>query len=32
VRTRRAMSSLAVDNLLAGMRGEPLPGRYADGL
>ena len=32
VRTRRAMSSLAVDNLLAGIRGEPLPGRYEDGL
>lgn len=28
VRTRRAMSSLAVDNLLAGMRGEELPARY----
>jgi lactate dehydrogenase-like 2-hydroxyacid dehydrogenase len=28
VRTRRAMSSLAVDNLIAGLRGEPLPARY----
>jgi glyoxylate reductase len=28
VRTRRAMSSLAVDNLLAGLRGEPMPARY----
>lgn len=27
-RTRMAMSSLAVDNLLAGLRGEPLPARY----
>jgi len=32
VRTRRAMSSLAVDNLIAGIKGEPLPGRYEDGL
>lgn len=28
VRTRRAMSLLAVDNLLAGLRGEPMPARY----
>jgi phosphoglycerate dehydrogenase-like enzyme len=28
VRTRRAMSSLAVENLLAGLRGEPMPARY----
>jgi glyoxylate reductase len=28
VRTRRAMSSLAVDNLVAGLRGEPLPACY----
>lgn len=28
VRTRRAMSALAVGNLLAGMRGDPLPARY----
>jgi len=28
VRTRRAMSSLAVDNLLAGLRGEPMPAQY----
>ncbi|HUG31662.1 MAG TPA: D-glycerate dehydrogenase [Acidimicrobiia bacterium] len=28
VRTRMAMSSLAVDNLVAGMRGEPLPAPY----
>lgn len=28
VRTRRAMSALAVDNLLAGLRGDPLPARY----
>jgi phosphoglycerate dehydrogenase-like enzyme len=28
VRTRRAMSSLAVDNLIAGLRGEPLAARY----
>lgn len=28
VRTRRAMSSLAVSNLLAGLRGEPMPARY----
>jgi glyoxylate reductase len=27
-RTRRAMSSLAVDNLLAGLRGEPMPAQY----
>lgn len=29
VRTRRAMSSLAVDNLLAGLRGEEMPAGYA---
>ena len=28
VRTRTAMSSLAVENLLAGMRGEPLPASH----
>lgn len=28
VRTRRAMSSVAVDNLLAGLRGETMPARY----
>lgn len=28
VRTRRAMSALAVDNLLAGLRGEAMPARY----
>lgn len=28
VRTRRAMSSLAVDNLIAGMEGQELPARY----
>lgn len=28
VRTRMRMSSLAVDNLLAGLRGEPLPARF----
>jgi glyoxylate reductase len=28
VRTRRAMSSLAVDNLLAGLRGAQMPARY----
>lgn len=28
VRTRRAMSALAVENLLAGLHGEPLPARY----
>jgi glyoxylate reductase len=28
VRTRRAMSALAIDNLLAGLRGEPMPARY----
>lgn len=28
VRTRMAMSSLAVDNLVAGMRGDPLPAPY----
>lgn len=31
VKTRRAMSSLAVDNLVAGMRGEPLPAPYGGG-
>jgi lactate dehydrogenase-like 2-hydroxyacid dehydrogenase len=32
IRTRTAMSSLAVDNLVAGLRGDPLPARYdADG-
>lgn len=31
VRTRRAMSALAVDNLLAGLRREPLPAPYPDG-
>lgn len=30
IRTRRAMSALAIDNLLAGLRGEPLPARYLD--
>lgn len=29
VRTRRAMSSMAVDNLVAGMRGEPLVAEYS---
>jgi phosphoglycerate dehydrogenase-like enzyme len=28
IRTRRAMSSLAVDNLVAGMNGEPMPAAY----
>lgn len=28
VSTRNAMASLAIDNLLAGIRGEPLPARY----
>jgi phosphoglycerate dehydrogenase-like enzyme len=28
VRTRRAMSSLAIDNLLTGLRGEPMPAQY----
>jgi len=28
LRTRRAMVSLAVDNLLAGLRGQPLPASY----
>lgn len=28
VRTRRAMSSLAVDNLIAGLEGRPLPAAY----
>jgi glyoxylate reductase len=28
IRTRRAMSSLAVDNLVAGMNGEPMPAPY----
>lgn len=28
VKTRRAMSALAVDNLVAGLRGEPMPARY----
>jgi len=32
IRTRRAMSSLAVDNLLAGMQGESMPARYGDGI
>lgn len=32
VRTRMEMSSLAVDNLIAGMRGESLPARYDAGL
>lgn len=31
VRTRRAMSSLAVDNLIAGMSGDALPARYRTG-
>jgi len=30
VRTRQAMASLAVDNLLAGMQGEMMPARYDD--
>jgi lactate dehydrogenase-like 2-hydroxyacid dehydrogenase len=28
VRTRRAMSALAVDNLLAGLTGAEMPARY----
>lgn len=28
VKTRRAMSALAIDNLVAGLRGEPMPARY----
>lgn len=28
VRTRRAMSALAVDNLVAGLRGGPMPARF----
>lgn len=32
VRTRRAMSALAVDNLVAGLEGGPLPAQYPDGL
>jgi phosphoglycerate dehydrogenase-like enzyme len=31
LRTRRAMVSLAVDNLLAGLRGQPLPASYSLG-
>ncbi len=31
VRTRRAMASLAVDNLIAGLEGRPLPARYSLG-
>lgn len=30
VRTRRKMSALAVDNLVTGMRGDPMPAAYGD--
>jgi glyoxylate reductase len=31
VATRNAMASLAIDNLLAGLEGEPMPARYDSG-
>lgn len=32
VRTRREMSAMAVENLVSGLRGEPMPAEYRDGV